>query len=139
MRRCEFIEEINSFDSLIRFCYENDTGMLEDIYTEYEMREEIERDIDRYIANNYWYDLRDRLNDIDDNGDYFCRNSELDYTCVDGDFDIYKDDVLRYLDDISFWDDEDDNDDDDLSSPDDSVDEPFSIEDLLFAQFTKEV
>ena len=47
--------------------------------------------------------------------------------------------MLRYLDDISFWDDEDDNDDDDLSSPDDSVDEPFSIEDLLFAQFTKEV
>ena len=71
MRRCEFIEVINSFDSLIRFCYENDTDMLKDIYTYDDLREEIERDIDEYIVNNYWYDLRDRLNDINDNGIIF--------------------------------------------------------------------
>lgn len=139
MKRREFIDQINSFDSLISFCYEKDTGMLEDIYNVDELNEQIERDIDQYLQSNYWYNLRDMLNDIDDNGYYFIRNSDLDYTCVDEDFDMYKDDVLRYLDDISYWDDEDDDEDDDLSSVNDSADEPFSIEDLLFAQFTKEV
>ena len=144
MTKQEFIDTIGNFDELCEFCrVEHLADSLDwyyDIYDYYGVRGQIEEDIKEALNSNYWYDIRDMLNDIPENGDWFKRLDTLVYICIDNDFNIYKDDVLQYMDRFRTWDEDEDETESETEAFIDTdydtplvVDEPFSLEELLFS------
>lgn len=148
MTRQEFIDRINDFDGLLYFCnnesLENDLDWYYNIYGYYEMREKVEEDITEALNSNYWCYIRDMLNVIPDRGDYFERVGILAYNCIDNDFDQFKNDVLRYADARGLWE-EDETETktvvfaDTPIEPALVIDEPFTVEELLFSTSIKGV
>lgn len=142
MTKQEFIDRVNDFEDLLNFCsnesIENDLDWYYDIYDYNEMREEVERDITEALNSNYWYDIRDMLNDIPDRGVYFERSDILMYNCIDDDFDQFKDDVLQYANAHELWEEDETESETEAFTDTDYntllvADEPFSLEELLFS------
>lgn len=147
MTRQGFIDEITVWDELIDFCYNEECDICEDIISNGSMCEAIEEELVDAAREYSWRELRDALNSIDTDYDYYRREGVLSYYPVDdSDFDDYKDDVLEWMDNGGYWDDEED--DEDYDDPDwhyaeqsDSEgkeeeelpmeDEDFSINDLM--------
>lgn len=148
MTRQEFIDRVNDFEDLLYFCsnesLENDLDWYYDIYGSDEMSERVEEDITEALNSNYWYDIRDMLNYIPDTGDYFERGDTLAYNCIDNDFDQFKDDVLRCADARGLWEEDEAESETEVLTDTDYdpllvIDEPFSIEELLFSTNIKGV
>ena len=136
MTRQEFIENINDWDSLVDFCRENDCDILDCVYDEYSMNEEIDYYIGEYLHEYTWQEFRDMLSEIPTGYEYYRENSAFNWDGLDGsDFRNYKEDVLAWMDDGGYWE-ENDNDEELFDGEDDDQDdaiaeEDFSVGDLI--------
>lgn len=113
MTRQDFIENVNSWSELIDFCYDEDCDECENIYSEDSMDEQIDESLGIWIENYRWWDLKDILNDLPTDGDYFyCESSDTKWRALDDeDFENYKERVLLWMDRGEYWDEEYDEED----------------------------
>lgn len=107
--RREFIEEVNDFDDLLRFCYDQDCYICEDI-RDGESWDEYVWDGVRDWCDS-WESLRDWLDDLPSVGRWDYVNAYDNQVLDDDDFARYKNDVLDWMDENDYWDDDDDDDD----------------------------
>jgi len=113
MTRQEWIDSIEDFDDLKRFCWENSVCEedLNDVIDEDQLDEYVNEDVND--TGRSWRDLRDALNDIPTGSYWYRCNGSFDYDALDdSDYRDYKSDVLSYLDGIDFFDGEEEEDDD---------------------------
>lgn len=108
MTRREFIEEVNDFDDLTRFCWNNDCYICEYIrngeqYDDYIW--ELIRDWD-----DGWERLRDWLDDLPSVGRWDYVDTEDDFRLLDDDdFEDYKRRVEEWMTENAFWDEPDED------------------------------
>ena len=82
----------------------------DDIVLEDKIDEEIDNDAFNFLYDNYWYELRDRLNEISTGYEAYQRNGTLSYSPLDQcDFEELLDQIAEEVD----WDPEDDDESDD--------------------------
>lgn len=118
MTRQDFIDGITTWAELLDFCDNEDCDICYDIVSNEAMCEEIDEDLVEEARRRSWQDVRDLLNDIDTDYDYYRRDGSLEYIPMeDNDFDTYKDDVIEWMDNNGYW---EGNDEDE-----DEYDEPF--------------
>lgn len=106
----EFERYITTWDELLEFCNDNGLYTCEDIASESIYEEWVEEDIANRECS--WYALADYMQELPRYGEYFVRNSWLDYEVLnDSDFESYKQGVYEEaLNDDIFDDDDDSND-----------------------------
>lgn len=127
MTRQEFVDGVTSWQELIDFCYEYDCGVCMDIVASDDLRDCIAEDFENFARDYSWADIRDWLNEIDEDAWFYCRSGSFEYEPVDDAFEQYKRDVLYWCDeDASIFDDEFDDTDDGYE--DDEAHDEFSIE-----------
>lgn len=149
MTRQEFIENVNDWYDLKDFCADNDCGVLDDIYDEDGMDNEIEYYITEYRDDYSWRDFRDMLDDIPTGYEFYLEEGAFNWVGLDdSDFRDYKESVLEWMDNGEYWDEDDEDEDDfiddnqaigcdDLFSPGEEDDdgpvaeEDFSVGDLI--------
>ena len=112
MTRQDFIDGITTWGELLDFCYNEECDICDEIVSNDTMCEEIDDDLVEVARDRSWQDVRDLLNDIDTDYDYYRRDGGLTYIPMDdSDFDDYKGDVLDWMDNGGYWDDEEDEED----------------------------
>lgn len=135
MTRQDFIDSVTSWQALLDFCYEYDCNVCEDIVAGSDLRDCIAEYFENFARDYSWVDIRDWLNRIDEDADYYYRDGSFEYSSVDADFEDYKSDVLDWCDeDATIFHEEDDSDEyeDEESDEDLSIDESdFTIDELL--------
>lgn len=155
MTRSYFTDFVTTWDELLELCSDEDCSVCEDIISDDGLDEYIDSDI---CNTNYsWRDIRDFLNAIPTEFDYYLYNGPFDYIGLnDDDFVDYKGRVLDWMDENGLWEDEECEDEeydddidyfdfgDDRFSPDEEdaeptdseeypVEEDFSVGDLMSA------
>lgn len=114
MTRQDFIDGITTWAELLDFCYNEECDICEDIVSNDTMCEEIDDDLREATRYHSWQNVRDLLNDIDTDYDYYRRESSLEYIPMDDDdFDTYKDDVIEWMDNNGYWEDDEEDEEDD--------------------------
>lgn len=112
--REDYINNVNDWSDFISFCYNEGYEDFADnvYYTDSDnINELINDDLDYYLGDGYgWRDVREALNDVDDVigcYDYVMSEGCLCYEGLDdADFESYKQELLRYIDEREEWDDE---------------------------------
>lgn len=131
MTRSGFWENITDWCELKEFCADNECDYCDDIYDEYDRNSEIDSDIGEYCSDYSWGNLRDLLNDIPSDYDYYRRNSAFDWEGADeGMFGDYKADVSDWADEHGVWEDECDAEDIDEVYENDDDESPLLAEDF---------
>lgn len=129
MTRTDFMENITSLTDLVRFCFEEDCDICEDLYEDDAYDEQVEEDI---VDSGFgWRALRDYLNDLPAGYPWYRRDGTLDYVGIeeDGDeFEDYKSEVMNWMDEREYWEDDDTTppfpaDDEDDETPDHPTDD----------------
>lgn len=149
MTRQDFIDGVTEWYELLDFCYNEDCDICEDIVSNDTMCEEIDEELAEVVRERSWRDVRNLLNDIDTDYDYYRREGCLSYSPVDddSDFEDYKNDVIEWMDNGGYWEDEEDDeaydeaepfDDDDFAPGEEdeeseppAEDEDFSVGELM--------
>ena len=107
MTREWFEDNINNFDELIQFCYDNECDILDGLHPESDIDEYICDDIRGESRRSYWTDIRDELNRIyeEQYGDYFFYRGTFDYVWISSDYDFedYKARVIEWAEDVDFF------------------------------------
>lgn len=129
MTRSEFIGDVESFGDLKDFTYDNDLSWFtEDIYDDDERDEYIDNWVSDAIRYDRWYDIRDTLDDISSNYDWYRIRGIHDIEGLDdSDFYDVKDKILAYCDENDIFDPEEDDEDEDEEEDDDY--DPFDGQD----------
>ena len=117
MTRTEFINDIQCWDDLMDFCSGYDCNVCEDIIPYISLNRNLGEDFTMYGDEYDWDDIRDWLNNIDENANYYYRSGSFEYESVDNQFESYKDDVLEWGDEGDVWDPEDEDEDFDDDGP----------------------
>lgn len=108
MTRSEFIDTVNEWEELIDFCRDEGCDICVGIYDELSMDDFINEylvDLARSAQN--WYSFRDDLNAIPSGAGWYLCNGYFDWEeLTDDDFEYYKQDVLRWMDNRGYWDEE---------------------------------
>ena len=141
MTREEFINDVTTWDELKDFCYDYSCDYCDDVYDDDGLNDYLNRAIEDWAGNMTWRQLRDRLDDIPTDGEWYSIDEYEDINELDDvDFEGYKRDVLSWVDDYGdVWDEEDDEDeeyieDEEENTEDDEddgvVEEPFSLLEL---------
>lgn len=126
MTREEFIENVQSWNDLLQFCYDENCDYCEDVYDEDAKDDYFNNDIVDMARNaEDWRDLYRQLEDIPTGYDYYICGDYGWHGADDGDFDEYKSDVLSWGDDREVWDEDDEEDewDEDVLEEDYETDE----------------
>lgn len=112
MTRSEFVETVTTFYDLVNIDREYGCGVCDDLV----LGEDLDNEIDYDFRNvDYsWTDIRDWLNDIEEGYECYKRNGSFEYEYLtDGDFEDYKEELLRYMCDEGYIDDEEEDEEDD--------------------------
>lgn len=113
MTRNEFIRDIEDFYDLCRFAYENDVECMSYVKDWDAYKDWINDNI------NYWdngpFELGEWLYSLPDCGGWF--DVEYEVTCIDGDFEDYKERVLEEMDRYGQWDEEDEEEEAPAAAP----------------------
>ena len=139
MTRQEFIDDVTCWGELIDFCNDEGCDYLDNIYDEDARDDYInEYQLEDWVRNNTWSNLYSLLDDIPSGYDYYRIDEYGDWEGLDDyDFGDYKDDVLRWADDIGIFDEEDEEEDpadygiEDEEVDDEEIEEPISMFELL--------
>lgn len=113
MTRAEFVESVTTFYDLVNMDSEYSCGICDDLVLGDDLADAINEDF-RY--NDYdWIDIRNWLNDIEEGYECYKRNGSFEYEYLtEGDFEDYKEELLRYMCDEEYIDyDEEEDDEDD--------------------------
>lgn len=131
MRRQDFYDEVTTWDELISFCNDYALDTCEDIYDRDELDSVLTDEIKNYITNHWWKDLRDVLNDIPYDYEYYYREGDIKYRYVDDELNDFQDYVVEEMDRRGFW----DEDEEELPAADTTPieEEPLSIDELISA------
>lgn len=127
MTRAEFFENVTSWWELKDFCSEQRCELCDDVYDDESRDDYINEDLVDWARNDNWYDLRDRLNNLDAGYDYWRLDDYGEWTGLDDDDDLeeMKREVAEWVDDYGDWDDdEEEADDDEEEVFDDEEDAP---------------
>lgn len=119
MTRQDFIDGVTEWYELLDFCYNEECDICEDIVSYDGMCEEVDEELAEAVREHSWREVRDMLNDIETNYDYYRRGGLLSYCPVNdnSDFEDYKSDVIEWMDNGGYWEDEEDEDDFDDDVP----------------------
>ena len=120
MTRREFIDNVCDFDDLMRFCYDEDCDIMEDVTAD--LKGALDEEIKEAVDHWYWYDIRDRLNDIPEGYTWYHRNGLLDWEDIDDSFDEWKADVMEWASDNDVFEEDDEEETEEYGAP---QDEPF--------------
>ena len=145
MKRSEFMDSPpGSVEDLIDFANDNNLDAAVDMFPSGDLDEKIFEDIRELSSHLWWYQVRDRLDNIDSDAEYYVWNGELDYAAVGYD-DLYES-IIEEMDNGDLWDSEDEDDEDeedeeesgeededDLSDDSDSYDSLIPEEPLVFS------
>lgn len=108
MTRDEFINDVNDFYDLKSFCWDNDCYECEDVYDSEQRDDYLNEHIIDMARSETWESLRDILNDISSDYEFYRLDDYGDWVGLDdSDFETYKDDVLDWADNNDIWDDDD--------------------------------
>lgn len=108
MTRSEF-DSICDFSGLKDFCYECSCDILDDVYEGCDINDLIDEDIREALRSEYWYTIRDKLNDIPDDDEWYVRRGRLEYDILkEEDFDVYLDEVLAWAELNDIFDEDED-------------------------------
>lgn len=106
MTRREFIEEVNDFDDLTRFCWNNDCCICEYIRDGEQFDDYIWESIRDWDYS--WENLRDWLDGLPSVNRYDYVDTEDECRVLDDDdFQDYKRQVLEWMDENDYWDEPD--------------------------------
>lgn len=140
MTREEFINDVTTWDELKDFCYDYSCDYCDDVYDDDSLNDYLNRAIEDWAGNMLWRQLRDRLECIPTDGEWYSIDEYEDINELDDvDFDGYKSDVLSWADDRCVWDEEDDEDEEYIEDEEENVEddeddgvieEPFSLLEL---------
>lgn len=146
MTRHEFIENIDNWEELLDFCYNYNCDICDNVYDSEERDEYIDNNFYGLCREECWTTVRDYLNEIPTENDYYKNNcSYLDWTGLDNedDFEGYKQDALDWGDDNDIWDEEESDKEEEELDPvpeeDISTSELFSMCSERFQKFKGEV
>lgn len=137
MTRQQFIDEVNDWWELIDFCNDEGCSYCEDVYSEESRDDYINEELVDMARNaDSWASLRDNLNDIDTDYDYYRCTDYGDWEGLgDYEFRDYKEDVLEWADEQDIWEDDEEEplpeDVEDDNGTDFVADEPISIGELM--------
>lgn len=98
MTRDEFYDRNIDLYSLYEFCSENDIPVMEDVIPSTDLDGYVCDDIRDSISRETWDCIRDLLNDIDEDSDFYVRRGVLSYETVDE-----EDDYEQYLTDAYYY------------------------------------
>jgi hypothetical protein len=118
MTRTEFIEDVNDFYDLKRFCDDEGSSICDEIFAGDELRERVNDDLESLARSYTWDELRDYLNEVPEDNDWY----DWDFRCVDHLFNDYKDDVLEWGDENGIWDEEAEDEDGEEETGDEIID-----------------
>lgn len=119
MTRQEF-EQICNWSDLLDFCREHDLSACEQIILGDDLDNSVDDDIPEALHRDYWYDIRDRLQRIEEGYPAYRYYDVLCYECLNdmGDFDYYKEMAANEY----FGERNDDNDENDADEDEDMQD-----------------
>ena len=106
MTRQEFLDDVNGFSDLLRFCSDEDLDACSYVKTADELDEWLNDTILDWAREMCWTELRDQLDDINTNYDYY--DTEYGVEGIDYDFERYKWYALEEADELDIWDEEED-------------------------------
>lgn len=110
MTRQDFIDNVEHWYELIEFCNDIECDICEAIVSGDNLEENIREDFNDFGSEYPWTDIRGWLNDIVDGYDYYVRNGSFEYEHLsDADFEVYKQEILDYMDRNGIWDDVDED------------------------------
>lgn len=105
MTRQYFLNNVYFWEDLLDFCNEEGCYVADSILSKEDMDERVDDDLEEAVLNYGWKDILEMLQYIPDHGEYFKCDGVLDYSELDDeDFDIYKSDVLDWMDEYGEWD-----------------------------------
>lgn len=112
MTREEFIENVQSWNDLVQFCYDENCYCCEDVYDE-DAKDDYFNEIlvDMARGADDWRDLYSQLEDIPTGYGYYINGDDGWRGADDDDFEDYKSDVLSWGDDREVWEEDDEEDD----------------------------
>lgn len=135
MTREEFLTESQSWDwyELMSFCEEMDCMLCKDIYGEDERDEYIDDYLEDIVRTDNWRDVRDFLNNLSDDYEFYERDDYGGWHALDdGDLITRIRDVIEWMDGRDLWDEEgEEEEDEEDATP--IEDEDISISELLVA------
>lgn len=110
MTRQEFIDDITTFAELKEFCYDHDCELLDDVYDQEQLDDEINAWVDDNHRDYMWNELRDYFDNIPTGYDYYRQTDVMEYEGLDHtDFQLFKNEVLEWSDDNEVWDEDEEN------------------------------
>ena len=105
MTREEFLDNVNDWDELLDFCYDNDIYTCEDIHTDAQKDEYIENNLVEWARTSTWKELYNILDDIPDESNWYVINDYGEiWEATDDDFEDYKQRTLEKCDDDELFD-----------------------------------
>lgn len=127
MTRNEFFDEVTSWGELIEFCLNNGcNGYVEDVYSDDGRDDYINENLVDWAQEESWRDLRDRLDDIETDYDYY----EYDYGdwrgLDDDDLQDRMEEVAEWCDRNGIWEDDEEepvDEEDPIDEEDDSAED----------------
>ena len=113
MTRSEFWGQVNDWDELLSFCYDNDIYICDDIYTDNAKNDYINDNLSEYARDvNSWQNLLDILQSIPEDDDWYILDEYGEFVAADEcDFSDRKELVSDEADNKDLWDYEEDDED----------------------------
>lgn len=143
MTREEFLDNVNDWDELLDFCYDNDIYTCEDIHTDAQKDEYIEDNLVEWARTSTWKELYNILDDIPDESNWYIINDYGEiWEATDDDFEDYKQRTLEKCDDDLLFDEEEPYEEDDIEdyALDEEEEEDEEIEpEMPFAVFFESI
>lgn len=122
MTRGEFCERRGDFDifELVDIARDYEVAGYDDFVSESDLDSDIFEDIRDAASNLYWYQIRDKLNDIESGYDFYVRGERLEYTPLSEES-LYED-ILYDMDNYELWDEPEEEDEEEEDDDSDSYD-----------------
>lgn len=111
MTRQEFIDNVLCWSELLDFCYEEGCSVCEDVYSYEERDERIDEIVLDLIQTENWKTVLDVLQSYEEYSgfDYYrLAGDEAWVGLDDNDFDVYKNEVLEYMNYNDLWEEDED-------------------------------
>lgn len=106
-QRLDFINNVTDWRDIIEFCVNNDLDFHTNIYNNDELNDYIEDNLEELARDYYWTEVLDVLQNIPQGLDFYIKEEDsfMEFSPArQSDFDLIKNEILEYMDDINGWD-----------------------------------
>ena len=130
-QRLDFINNVTDWRDIIEFCVNNDLDFHTNIYNNDELNDYIEDNLEELARDYYWTEVLNILQDIPQGLDFYIKEEDsfMEFSPArQSDFDLIKNEILEYMDDVDGWDeDEQESDASEESNQESENQEEFNI------------